>query len=163
MKSQYSSGIQVSLHSRGSRPSSGSREQAATLPSLDPRRLTSSQTTHQQARCHLSFVMSDQIQATIREADCNIMLFIAGVSVGHKQQEVPGEELQERKKNEKDPTRKKKHFFPCRRSSWNSHFVTSYEQPCTSPVTSFQMVINPPGPRDTLVIYNLAKMNIIPS
>lgn len=42
--------------------------------------------------------MSDQIQATIREADCNIMLFIAGVSVGHKQQEVPGEELQERKK-----------------------------------------------------------------
>lgn len=55
--------------------------------------------------------MSDQIQATIREADCNIMLFIAGVSVGHEQQEVPGEELQEEKKW-KGSDKKEETLFP---------------------------------------------------
>jgi hypothetical protein len=37
-------------------------------------------------------MMSDQIQAAIRKADCDIVPFITGVSVGHEQQEVPREE-----------------------------------------------------------------------
>lgn len=37
-------------------------------------------------------MMSDQIEAAIREADCDTVPFITGVSVGHEQQEVPREE-----------------------------------------------------------------------
>lgn len=69
-----------------------------------------------------------------------------------------------KEKKEKVRKRKRERHLPWLQTSRHSHFVTCTI--CSSlaqgPITSFQMVINPLGP-NTLVIYNLAKMNIISS
>lgn len=115
-----------------------------------PRRLRALPTTHQQVHCHLSLMVSGQIQATIGKADFDIMLFIAGVSVNISNKKPP-ERICEGGKKRKRAKKQARKVLPWLQTSRHSHFVTCTI--CSShaqgPITSFQMVINPLGPWHT--------------